>query len=268
MKKIMLDEMTWHEIEQVLTQPVVVLVPTGSTEQHGLHLPINVDSRCTTYISQQAAIKANKRKIRVLVAPTIHYTSIPVFRDFPGTIGPPTDTVVALFEGIARSFIKNGFSNIVFINGHFPNSSPLTTALWTVCLDFPKAGLYALNWWDLGSSTIQAERQSSCMFHAEELETSVSLVIQPENVNMEFAKKDFPTFSVSKKWVFPDFFAPQKLFFHSRVKLPNRARGSSGVMGDATVASAKSGEKFLSAIISDLVELLVEIVESEGKVEL
>jgi len=265
--KIMLDEMTWHEIEQVQKQPVVVLVPTGSMEQHGLHLPVNVDARCATYISQQAAIKADERKVRALVAPTIHYTNMPDFRDFPGTIGPPADTVMALFEGIARSFIQNGFKNIIFVNGHYPNTALLATALRTVSLDFPKAGLYALSWWDLGSSVVQAERKSSCMYHAAELETSISLVIQPENVHMEFAKKDVPTFSLSSKWVFPDFFAPQKLFYHSRAKFPSRARGSPGVMGDATVASQESGEKFLSAIINDLVEILAEIVGSEGIVE-
>ncbi len=166
--KIMLDEMTWHEIEQIQKQPVAVLVPVGSMEQHGLHLPVNVDARCATYISQQAAIKSDERNVRALVAPTIHYTNMPDFRDFPGTIGLPADTVMALFEGIARSFVQNGFKNIVFVNGHYPNSSLLATALRTVSLDFPEAGLYALSCWALGSSVVQAERTSSGMYHAAE----------------------------------------------------------------------------------------------------
>ena len=64
---------------------------------------------------------------------------------------------------------------------------------------------------------------------------------------------------MSSKWAFPDFFAPQKLIYHPGAKFPSRARGSPGVMGDTTVASRESGEKFLSAIINDPVEILVEI---------
>jgi len=265
---IRLDEMTWPEVEEVLKEPNVVIVPTGSTEQHGLHLPINVDARCSTYISEQAATKAtDEHKIRVLVAPTINYTDMPDFRDFPGTIGLPTDTAMAVFEGVARSFIRSGFANIIFVNGHFPNTPLLATALRKVSLDFPDIGLYALNWWDLGSDVIQSIRKSNCMLHAEELETSASLVIQPENVHMERTKKDVPLFSLSSKWVFPDFFASQKLFYHSRARFPSRVKGSPGVMGDATVANREMGEKALSAVIRDLVEIIVEVVKSQGTIE-
>ena len=97
------------------------------------------------------------------------------------------------------------------------------------------------------------------MLHAEEVETSLSLIIQPENVYMERAVKDQITFSLSSKWVYPDLCTPQRLSWHSR----RRREGESGVMGDPTVASKEMGEKFLSVIIDEFVELVREIVASE-----
>jgi len=79
---------------------------------------------------------------------------------------------------------------------------------------------------------------------------AVSLVIQPKKVHIERAGKDVPSFSLSSRWVFLDFPAPQKLFYHSRAKFPRRIKGSPDVMGDTTVSNREMGGKALSAIIS------------------
>jgi creatinine amidohydrolase/Fe(II)-dependent formamide hydrolase-like protein len=104
------------------------------------------------------------------------------------------------------------------------------------------------------------------MGHACELETSVSLVIQPENAHMDKAVKYLPRLSLSSKWVSADFYGPKKLFYHSRKRYPEPKMGTAfGAMGDPTVATRESGEKFLAAIIADIVELMTEIVKSGVK---
>ena len=257
---IRLDDMTWLEVAEALDSTHVIIVPVGSIEQHGYHLPHNVDSRCSEYIAEEAAKKlVSDNRIHVIVAPVIRYTNSNHFKYYPGTIGVSPDTFMKIVEDVARGLINQGFKNIVFLNGHGPNSAAIQVALMKVSYDLPKAGLYSFDWWSLGVDEIRAMRKSSAMWHAEELETSLSLVIQPENVYMEKAVKDQTTFSLSKKWISPDLHAPQRLTWHSR----NRREGQSGVMGDPTVASKEMGEKFLSFIIDDFVEVIKEIVASE-----
>ena len=260
--KIILADMTWPEVEGLLREPNAVVIPVGSTEQHGLHLPLNVDSRCATYMAEQAARKVTEEhRIRVVVAPTIHYTEVATFDSYPGSVGISVDTEIRVIGDIARNLTKQGFKNIIFVNGHSSNVIPINTALRQVFVDFPDAGLYALNWWALGFEVIPEVRKSKICLHADELETSVSLVIQPENVHLDKAVKELPSYSLSEKWVFPDFYGPNRVFYHSRKNYPQLGTGS-GVMGDPTVASRETGEKIVKAVVDDLAEIIVEVVKS------
>ncbi len=260
--KIRLEDMTWPEVEEVLREPNVVILPTGCLEQHGRHLPLSVDSRCATYVSEQAASKVtDEHNIRILVAPVVSYGETLTFRNFPGTIGLSVDTTTRVIEEIVRAFISQGFKNILIVNGHFSNTLPISTALRNVSIDFPDLGLYAVYWWVLGSDFILKTRKSDVMGHACELETSASLVIQPENVHLEEAVKELPSIPLSSKWFSGDFYGPRKLIHTSR-KFPKMGENA-GVMGDPTVSTKEFGEKAIAACADNLAELLVEIVKSE-----
>ncbi|MBW1801790.1 MAG: creatininase family protein, partial [Deltaproteobacteria bacterium] len=92
--------------------------------------------------------------------------------------------------------------------------------------------------------------------------TSATLVIQPENVHMDRAVKDFPSFSLSENWVKPDILGDKsKVLFHTRQKFPRRDQGSPGVMGDPTVASSETGEKVLEASSDDLARMIMEVTQ-------
>lgn len=262
--KIKLAEMTWPEVKQLLEGPNAVVIPVGSTEQHGPHLPLNVDSRCAAYMAEQAVRRVNEEHgIRAVVAPAIHYTEVATFKSYPGSIGISVDTEIRLIGDIARSLIEQGFKNIIFLNGHSSNVVPISAALRQVYIDFPDAGLYAVNWWALGFEIIPRVRKSKICLHADELETSVSLVIQPENVRLDKAVKELPGYSLSEKWVFPDFYGPNRLFYHSRKNYPQMGSGA-GVMGDPTVASRETGERIIKAVVDDLAEIIMEVVKSEN----
>ncbi|MDP2917726.1 MAG: creatininase family protein [Dehalococcoidia bacterium] len=262
--KIRLDDMTWADVEELLKKTNVLVVPVGSVEQHGLHLPLSVDSRCATYLAEQAAKKViAEHKLRVIVAPTIHYTDVTTFQSFPGTIGISADTETRLIADIARSFVSQGFQNIIFLNGHASNVVPISAGLRQVNLEYQDAGLFALNWWALGFETIPKIRKSKASLHADELETSLSLVIQPENVQLDKVVKEIPKYALSEKWVSPDFYGANRVFYHSRRKFPKLGSGV-GVMGDPTVASRETGEKIAEAVVNDLVQIILEVARSEG----
>jgi creatinine amidohydrolase len=262
--KLHMSDMSWPEVQELLKTPHVAVVPVGSTEQHGLHLPLNVDATIATYLAEKAAEKVNAEgKFNVVVAPTVQF-GMTGFVEFPGTITISFDTEVGLLFDIANSFLRQGFKNILFFNCHGGNIVPLKVALQKASGAHPGCGLFAVDWPDLGFDTIPKIRQSSRGRHADEIETSLSLLIQPQNVHMEKATKALPEAFLSEKWIIPDYYGPNHLLFSSRGKSPRMGKAS-GVMGDATLATRETGEKVAAAIITDLAELIIDIVQSEAR---
>jgi len=260
--EIKLENMSWPEVEEVLKEPNAVILPVNSVEQHGRHLPLSVDFRCPTYMAEKAARRiTDEHNIRVLVAPPIIYGETTVFREFPGTIGLSADTLIRVLEDIIRSFISHGFKNILIINGHYDNRIPIGAALYKLSNEFPKLGLFAVEWLALGAEVILKQRKSYGA-HADELETSVSLVIQPENVHLDKAVKEYPVSSLSDKWWSIDPYSPKRIFHMSRRRFPKMGENA-GVMGDPTMATKEFGEKVITTVVDELTELLMEIVKSE-----
>ena len=149
------------------------------------------------------------------------------------------------------------------LNGHSSNTIPINTALRKVNAEFPNAGLYAVNWWSLGN--LSRLLKSPPSLHAEEMETSLCLVAEPDKVDLSKADAEYPKLSLSEKWATPDFYGLSKtVFYHSRKKYPKFGK-SKGVMGDATAASKETGEKIAQAVVADLAEIIMEIVASEEK---
>ena len=142
----------------------------------------------------------------------------------------------------------------------------MLVAVRKVGIDFPNFGLYAIEWLTLGSNVIQKIRKSQVLAeYAGEMETAVSLVIQPENVQLDEAVKELPGIPLSSKWwsIYPP---PTRRLIHLPRKFPKMGQNA-GVMGDPTVATKESGEKIIAAAVDDLAELLLEIVKAEGEVK-
>ncbi|MBA7560020.1 Creatinine amidohydrolase [subsurface metagenome] len=279
MKTIKFEDMSWSEVAEVLKEPNAMILPVGSIEQHGPHLPLNVDFRITEHIAWQAARRVtDENKIHVLVAPAVRYAEVlsGSSRTFPGTTGVRFDTFMSVIGDIIWSFVNQGFKNIIVLNGHLPNRDPIAAALRRIGSDLrtasiPNIGLYAINWWEMGSDVISHVRKSEAGLHADEIETSICLVIQPENVHLDKALKWFPSYSLSRRWVGSCDLVRDvvpSVFYHSRAKMPKGPGDpveAQGIMGDPTVATKETGEKIVSAVVDDLTKVIVEIVESEGK---
>jgi creatinine amidohydrolase len=97
--ELRLAEMSWLDVEEVLKKPNAIILPVGAIEEHGLHLPLNVDSRIATYVSEHAAKKVmEENQISVLVAPCINYTETAglgfALSGYVGTIGLSMDTII------------------------------------------------------------------------------------------------------------------------------------------------------------------------------
>ena len=137
-----LDLATWREVEAYLAESSGIIVPVGSTEQHGPIGLIGTDALCAEKIAETAAERAG-----CLVAPTLAYTPAPFNTAFPGTISVSEATFEALIGDIVEGLAAQGFGNIYFLNGHGANLAPLKR----LERGLSKAELRIRSWWDFAS---------------------------------------------------------------------------------------------------------------------
>jgi len=260
--------MRWPEIDKVLKKPNVVILPIGSTEQHGRHLPVNFDAYCVTYLAEQAARRVTEEHdIHVLVAPTIPYGEAeggpPFEKPLPGTITISLDTVIKLVENVVHSLVIQGFKNILVLNGHWQNTPPIAVALRKVNIEFKDAGLglYATNTFLLApeawAEISKGGREDQG--HAGEQETAIALAIEPENVKLGVVYKGSHSWSLPPKYLTPP--GRGLVFYHSRV---GGVRDSGLHLPGPSPATKEAGEKQIAAAVADLTEILVAIVKSES----
>ncbi len=119
-----LPHMTWSEVEQALTRTDMVIIPVGSIEQHGKHLPLCTDICAATEISKLIAQKTD-----VLVAPAVAVGLSDHHMAFPGTITLSPETFEAVVFETAQSLIHHGFKKILIYNGHGGNNVSVANIL-------------------------------------------------------------------------------------------------------------------------------------------
>ena len=185
-----MDEMTWPQFQQRASKPVIV--PVGSTEQHGQHLPIGTDARIAESIATDLAAAVDGT-----VMPTVSYgyKSKPLSGGgplFPGTIDMSGTTVISQIHDILRELIDDGFTKIVVLNAHFENEAFIIEAIDMVNHETNGAAtIVETNWWDpLDQETIDALFSDVpfpgwALEHAALTETSLLLHYTPELVHMD-----------------------------------------------------------------------------------
>ena len=138
-KGMRLDRATWYEVDEYLTRSSGIIIPAGSTEQHGPIGLIGTDAICSERISERAGELAD-----ALVAPTLAYAPAHFNLSFPGTVSIPPNTFRELAGAICRSLASQGFSNFYFLNGHGANLEPLKS----VSGDIGGGEVRVMSWWD------------------------------------------------------------------------------------------------------------------------
>jgi creatinine amidohydrolase len=116
---VWIRDLTWEEVGSYLEGDRVVIVPVGSTEQHGPAGVLGVDSYVATTLAEDVAQRAG-----VLVAPPIWYWDSSHHGGFPGTITVRPDTLTLLIRDVARSLARHGFDRIVLLNAHKGSNLP------------------------------------------------------------------------------------------------------------------------------------------------
>lgn len=187
------ERLTWPEINVAVEQQKVIVLPVGSVEQHGHHLPLDVDVR----LASSVALEAGKRSpSNMLVMPPVTYGYCHHVMDFPGTITIEPGTFTRLLIDITKSVAYHGFRNIILLNGHGSNYHLVDQAGRQTNLQ-TDAVCCTLSWWQLAADYWNREVRESgpggCA-HACELETSAYLHLDADAVRKDRIKAALPEF--------------------------------------------------------------------------
>ena len=134
-----LAEMTWPDVDRALTAGCAVLLPTGSTEQHGPIGRIGTDTLCAEAVALDAAARCGG-----IVAPALAYTPAPFNTGFAGTVSLSEETFAALAREVIQGLLAQGFTGVFVVNGHGANLAPLAG----VQAQVPPGRMQVMSWWE------------------------------------------------------------------------------------------------------------------------
>jgi creatinine amidohydrolase len=254
--------MTWPEVQAALDTGVdAVLVPFGSIEQHGHHLPLDTDCFIARALAERAAEHGEHEGVTLLVAPVVSVTLSWYHMQYPGSMRLQVSTFLDVFRDVCDSLFHHGFERLIVVNGHGGNVAALTVA---VNHYFETTGhrLVVANWLDLASDVVA--RLETPTIHAEEAETSLAMAlgqrVLPEKATRDaFNRSDavrhagLPWTSFGKYDAFhrgPSVIVPMDML---------REISPSGVVGDATTASVETGQRIVDAVVPRLVQVAREL---------
>ncbi len=231
------------EIAAMRDRGAVVILPVGSIEQHGRHLPVDTDI-CMAHTAAVSAARALAGEVPVLVAPPLWTGVSPHHMHFTGTLTLTVDTFSQVLCEIVTCIRQHGFRHILLLNGHGGNDQTMKAT--TLKLGAAGIEVAAATYWDLAAADmakiVEGERKN--VGHACEIETSLMLHLRQELVDMSTSVKDLGIPPTRMPTGGPVYFWP--------VFDP----GTTGVAGDPTVATAEKGKAFLEAITRNLADFV------------
>jgi creatinine amidohydrolase len=253
--KFYYDELTWQEINTAVEAKKVVLLPIGSTEQHGHHLPLDVDLVCPGGVARGTG---QALADKVLVLPHLAYGYTGHVMDFPGTINNHFEHFIDHVLDITKSLAYHGFKKIVLLNGHGSNMPNLDLVARRTNLETDAECILAA-WWNLltvDKTFLPRWRQSKfpggCA-HACELETSLYMYLDGDNVRSELIKSGEISFNTENNdfnWV--DLFAAGPATLISWTS----SYSETGVLGAAELASPEKGRVAYEEAVKQLVRFV------------
>jgi|AntDeeMinimDraft_4_1070355.scaffolds.fasta_scaffold10492_2 creatinine amidohydrolase len=259
------DKVAWSECTASRVRSVadrdgsVAVVPTGSVEQHGDHLPVATDTILAEAVTHAAADRVSA-DLPVLVAPPVSTGFSPHHCSFGGTLSLARETLARFLEDIATSAVSEGFDVVLFVNGHRGNNPIVESAIGTVGATNPERAVAGLTYFDLAASSIEEIRQTDTggMSHAGEFETSLMLHCRPDLVDEDRYVAEYRD-------------EPHECGVHDMFDSGPLSRyrsfteyTDSGVVGDPTKASADAGGALFRHVVSELADVLREFHDTEG----
>lgn len=243
MKNFEIEFMTRTEVESRLAQNPVMILPVGSTEQHGFHLPLGTDTILAKALAGKVAPKINS-----LIIPALSYGYSWVWHKIPGTITLEQEHFKIVLKDIIKSVETYGTKLLIIINGHDANNQSLKYTVREMKYQTDMKILYFFypKFSEIYKKYCESEIQNG-LFHAEEFETSLMLAENDEIVDMTKAVKEYPEYP--------------PLYSHTSEILGDIS--ISGVFGDATAASKEKGRKMFEEFTDEICKAVNLIMDKK-----
>lgn len=243
------NDLTWEELDNKKENNAFVIIPVGSTEQHGPHLPVGTDTFLSFEIIKDTVDKLCQDNIIYTMPVWTGFS--PYHQDFNGTISIDLKLFIDYITSVCQCISKCGFKKILFFNGHGGNISILKS----LCIELKsKYNIRPafVSYWDLATDFLKKWRESGPggIDHACEMETSLMLYKFGNLVKKDKIKKSL--------------FFPKSRYLAEDLIISGIASISAdmieitktGVLGDPTLASKEKGEKLYVAIVDAFCEFL------------
>lgn len=240
-----LGDLSWPEAKIRISQVPIVIVPFGAgAKEHGPHLPMNADYKVLEYLCKKAV-----ESQAVIIAPPIQHGWFPAFREFPGTEIAEGDVFQRYVYLVAKSLVNHGAHRIVFLNtGIFRATGlPISMAARDIRTETGTPTL-VISWDDLEDKQYEALQEQKYGGHADEIETSINLYLQPNLVHMDKAVTDYG------KQPPKEFAGYQPGMYSSDPNDPDYSE--TGITGDATKATVEKGKKALEIMTANWLKAL------------
>jgi creatinine amidohydrolase len=248
--------LTWPQINIAVEQRKVIILPVGATEQHGHHLPIDVDNKLSGSVVREAGRRSPEN---ILVMPQVSYGYCHHVMDFPGTVNIEPTTFVRYLLDITRSVAYHGFERIILVNGHGSNA-PLVEQVGRQTNLQTDALCATLSWWQLIADYWNAEVRTSVMpggcAHACELETSMYMHIDGERVYRDRIRGALPAHQTDipggEKWQKVDLTGPNG---PAAIVDWTSTYSGTGAFGEPEKATEEKGRLAFEHAVTELIEL-------------
>ena len=233
---VILEELSAPQIKEMIEGGMdMAIMPVGATEQHGPHLPLNVDTLIPERIAHAVSAETG-----VPVFPSMAYGQSSTHAGLGATLSLRPETFQKVMEEVGEWAYFSGFRRLLYLSGNLPNLPPLTCAILNLGFKYPDLRLKALQWWDITPELSQKMfGDSTCgLPHGALAETSMLRYFRDDLVDMSQAK------DVGG--------GDQKLFFYYLLEKITR----SGHCGNPSVATKEIGEALCRTAVEELVRLV------------
>jgi len=235
--------LAYPDIAAADKERTVVVLPIGSIEVHGPHLPLGQD----TLVAYMVAVEAARRSPPALVLPPLFYAYAPENRNFPGTISLSGSTLMKLLEEVCDEVYRNGFKRILILNGHGGNTALLNLFVREMQERGKRYLLYV--WSDPFGDLwrlVNEIRETEPVGHADEIETSLALHLFPQYCRLERVER-------------PARLGPPHVVEGARTMADWICYAVEGYLGDPRAASPEKGRRLFEGLVARIAKLIEDI---------
>ncbi|MCD6428560.1 MAG: creatininase family protein [Desulfurococcales archaeon] len=251
--------LSWEDINSISKKPnPLAILPVGSIEQHGPHLPVGTDFLIADKVAEILTEKLSEKNVHAVKLPPIPFGLSSMWQAYPGTITLRYDTFAKLVIEVLTSVIATGFNNVLVLNGHAGNSDLLRVAAREAVECVGKGKVAVITIWEFIGDVIKSLFETP-FFHADEVETSVALAL-----GLPLIKEPSPSLNIfrvyNEKWHSLDLTKRPK----AHVFRPeSRSMHGPGAYGRPDKSSKEKGSILVSELINRLVDFVNDFIEDK-----